>query len=174
MKRFLTLSILASCLFGFALTAHAQNCSALRTWDLRGTYAMQGSGWIDLSKVITAPPPGVPLPSGSIPMNWVGTHILDGHGSGSGWISMNAGGVQLTMDLIEVSYAVKPDCSVETHSMLKIRELGITVGPVARVLVIAGATGQLELFGLLAGAGPGTGGDSMKARRISLATELQQ
>ena len=144
------------------------DCSSLTNWDLRGTYAMYGSGWNDFSKVITTPPPGVTLPSGSIPTNWVGASTFNGRGGGSGWVATNAGGMQFTFDLINLTYTVKPDCSVQTSFSVKIRELGITVGPIARLLVIAGTPGQMEFFGILAGAGPGTGGDSMTARRISM------
>jgi hypothetical protein len=168
MKRTLAVSILAACVPALAPAIQAQDCSSLTNWNLRGTYAMHGSGWIDLSKVITAPPPGIPLPSGSIPTSWVGVHSMDGKGGGSGWIAMNAGGVQLTLDFVNFTVTVNPDCSVQTVATLKIRELGITIGPIARVLVIARTPGQMELFGILAGAGPGTGGDSMTGRRISM------
>jgi hypothetical protein len=168
MKRFLAVSILAACVLALAPAIQAQDCSSLTNWDLRGTYAMYGSGWNDFSKVITAPPPGVTLPSGSIPTNWIGVYIFNGKGGGSGWIATNAGGMQLTLDLMNLTYAVKPDCSVQTSFSMKIRELGITVGPVARLLVIAGTPSQMELFGMLVGGGPGTGGDSMTVRRISV------
>jgi hypothetical protein len=60
----------AGCLVILSAAVQAQDCSNWSNWDLRGTYTMSGSGFIDLSKVL----PGSGLPSGMIPMTWVGAH----------------------------------------------------------------------------------------------------
>jgi len=141
----------------------AQDCSNWTNWDLRGTYTMSGSGWIDLSKLVPT------LPSGTVPMSWVGAHSYTGNGGGTGWISMSAGGVQLNIQLIGLTYAVKADCSVQVSFSMQAKQLpGVTIGPVSRVLVIAGKGEALELFMMLGGAGPGMPQDIGVSRRISM------
>ena len=51
---------------------------------------------------------------------------------------------------------------------MKIKELGVTVGPVSRLIVIFGRAEALEVRGTWKGAGPGTGVDSFVGRRISM------
>jgi hypothetical protein len=163
MIRLVQITILAAALVTVSPVVQAQDCSNWGNWDLRGTYAMSGSGWIDLSKLVSS------LPAGSIPMSWVGAVSYNGSGAGAGWVSMNAGGVQLSIRLIGLTYAVKADCSVQVNFSMQFKELpGVTVGPVARVLVIAGKGDALELFMILGGIGPGSPVDSALARRISM------
>jgi len=62
MKSVISITILASVLL-ISPAAKAQNCRWTK-YDLRGTYAMSGSGWIDLSKLAAN------LPPGTVPMSW--------------------------------------------------------------------------------------------------------
>lgn len=162
MKNLVSITMLAACLLTLAQATYAQDCSSWTNYDLRGTYAMTGSGWIDLSKVVAS------LPAGTIPMSFVGAKTFNGLGGGAGWVTFNAGGAQFTADFVNLTYQVKSDCSVTATYSLKIRELGITVGPVSRVLVVGGTWAQLELLGIQAGAGPGTQVDNIVERRFSM------
>ena len=101
-------------------------------------------------------------------MSMVGASSLDGWGNGKGWVLVNAGGMQLSMELVNMKYDVKPDCSCVTSYSMKVKELGITLGPVSRVLVITGSWRELELYGMQVGAGPGTPVDLTHTKRISL------
>jgi len=117
MKRIISATMLASCLLAVAPDVLAQNCGAWSNWDLRGTYTTSGSGWIDLSKLA----PG--LPAGTIPMAWVGAETMNGLGQGSGWVAVNAGGVQLSIQLVNLTYAVQADCSVLISYSMKGRTI---------------------------------------------------
>jgi len=161
MKSLFSITLLASLLPLSSTIGKAQDCK-WTNYDLRGTYAMSGSGWIDLSKL--APN----LPSGTIPMAWVGTHTWDGRGSGSGWVVVNAGGVAMTIQLAGITYAVQADCSVLATYSMKIQQLGITIGPTSRLYVVSATQPSLELFGIQAGAGPGMPVDLMTSRRVSM------
>ncbi len=162
MKRLFYEVIFAVSLFGFSAICRAQDCSNWSNEDMRGTWAMWGSGWMDFSKVIPT------LPSGTIPMSTVGASSFDGWGNGTGWTLVNAGGMQLSMELVNMQSDVKPDCSVVTSYSIKLKELGITLGPVSRVLVIAGSGRELELHGMQVGTGPGTAVDLTHTKRISI------
>lgn len=81
MNRLLSLTMLAACFMASTPGSNAQDCSAWSNWDLRGTYTMSGSGWIDLSIVF----PGVPgIPAGTIPMARAGAVSYNGRGAGTG------------------------------------------------------------------------------------------
>ncbi|MBI1789404.1 MAG: hypothetical protein HYR60_17860 [Acidobacteria bacterium] len=162
MKRLVSLTMFAAYVLLVLPRAQAQDCSDWSNFDIRGTYAMSGSGWIDLSKLVPA------LPAGTIPMAWVGAVSYNGRGGGAGWVALNAGGVQMAIELVNLAYQVKADCSVAVSYSMKLKELGITLGPVSRILVVAGRGQALELNGIQAGAGPGTPVDLMVARRISI------
>jgi hypothetical protein len=151
------------CALTISPTAEAQDCSNWSTWDVRGTYTMYGNGWIDLSKIAAG------LPSGTVPMSWVGAVVYNGAGGGTGWVSLNAGGVQATIDLLNLSYRVKSDCSMTLSYSMKFKELGATIGPVSRLVVIGGHGMDLELRGIQVGTGPGSPVDNMTAQRISIA-----
>ena len=167
MKQFASATMLAACFLTIAPVVRAQDCSGWNNSHLRGTWTMTGSGYIDLSKLVPGNPAG--LPSGMIPMTWVGAHTYDGAGGGSGWVIMNAGGAQINAQLNPITYAVNADCSVNITFSMKAKELpGVTIGPVSRVLAISGKMGALELHGILVGGGPGTWLDLMTSRRISM------
>jgi len=88
MKRMVSATIFSICLLAVSPIVRAQSCSNLTNSDLRGTYTMMGSGWVDLSKVM-AGIPGLPaMPPGFVPMSWVGVSIFDGQGVGTGWLSV--------------------------------------------------------------------------------------
>ncbi len=161
MKRLFGEVIFFVSLFGFSAICRAQDCSNWSNEDLRGTYAVSSTGWIDLSKLI----PG--LPAGYIPRSAVGAIGLDGWGNGKGWLSFNAGGIQMTMEFVDATYDVKSNCSVALSYSMKVKELGTTIGPISQVAVIAGSGPALELMGMEIGMGPGTGVNSINARRIS-------
>ena len=165
MKNILKAVVFAVFVFGVVPLCCAQNCSGWTNFDLRGTYMHSASGWMDFSKLNPA------LPAGSVPFSMVGASFMDGQGVGSGWALINAGGVQLTTEMVDVKGEVKPDCSVVNTYSLKVKELGITIGPVTRILVIASplhGNSDLELYGIPMGAGPGTPVDLSHAKRISL------
>ena len=161
MKSLFSITLLASLLSLSSTIGKAQDCR-WTNYDLRGTYAMSGSGWIDLSKLAAN------LPSGTIPMSWVGTHTWDGTGSGSGWVVVNAGGLPMSIQLVGVTYAVQADCSVLANYSMKIPQLRVTIGPVSRIYVVSATQPSLELFGIQTGAGPGMPVDLMTTRRVSM------
>ena len=167
MNRLASVAMMTVCFLAAAPGLSAQDCSGWNNSHLRGTWTMTGSGYIDLSQLVTGNPAG--LPSGMIPMTWVGAHTYDGAGGGSGWVIMNAGGAQINAQLNPITYAVNADCSVNITFSMKAKQLpGVTIGPVSRVLVISGRMDALELHGILVGAGPGTWLDLMTSRRISM------
>lgn len=171
MKRLVSLSILTACLLAVASIANAQDCSKWTNWTLRGTYTMSGSGYVDLSKLF----PGMGFPPGPIPMYWVGAHTYDGKGSGTGWVTVNAGGGQMHGKLVGISYAMQPDCSVQVSFSWAVEETGTTIGPFQRLYVVAPNPRHpwaLELHMILSGSEPGNppapGFDIGVAHRISL------
>ncbi|MGA2184441.1 MAG: hypothetical protein ABSH47_15575 [Bryobacteraceae bacterium] len=180
MKRVISVTIFGACLLAISPAIRAQNCSYLTTVDLRGTYTMSGSGWIDLSKFLAGIPGLPPLPTGLIPMSWVGAHTWDGAGGGGGWVSINAAGNQMSASFVGLKYSINPDCSIPVSFSMKINELpGVTVGPVSRLMVpVAKYDGlswmpwALELHMMTVGTAPGTspgpGIDSGVAYRISM------
>src|SRR5690348_12385589 len=90
MKRLGSATMMAACILVFSGAARAQDCSDWSNWDLRGTYTMSGNGFVDLSKIL----PGAGLPSGAVPLFWVGAHTLNCAGGGTGWVFFNAAGSQ--------------------------------------------------------------------------------
>ena len=167
MKRLISATLSFAYLLAFPVVGSAQDCSSWTDFDLRGTYTMSGSGFIDMSKLL----PGMGLPSGMIPMTWVGAQTYDGHGKGTGWVSFNAGGNHMNAQL-DQTYAVQPDCSVKASFSMRVKELGVTVGPFPRMMVIVWKPGALELHMILGDASPskapGVGLDLGVAYRISM------
>ena len=161
MKPFVSTRILAACFLAVTAVATAQECNT-SNFDVRGTYTASGSGWSDLSKLL----PGAP--AGYSPVSWVGAVALNGTGGGTGWIAANEAGLPVNIQLLGLTYSVKTDCSVQMSFSMKIKELGVTVGPVSRTLVIFGGAEPLEVRGIWTGAGPGTEVDSFVGRRISM------
>ena len=167
MKRIFRILACAVFLAAVVPLVNAQDCSNWSAWDLRGTYTLAGSGWLDLSKVL----PRAGLPSALAPMNWVASHALNGAGGGTGWVSFNVAGGQLNAQLVGLKYSMNSDCSFQVTWSLTVKELGVTVGPFTRFGVIAGRPDALELHSLLIGTPPGMaagpGLDLGVARRIS-------
>ena len=152
MKQFISTALVAACFLAASPATKAQDCSTWTNWDLRGTYALSGSGYVDLSKAF----PGLGLPSGMSPFYWVGMQVLDGIGSGSGWISYNFGGNQLTAEFVGYSYTMKADCSVQVSFKLKFNELGVTSAPQTRINIVVPKPGELELDSISVGTPFGT------------------
>ncbi|HUI54372.1 MAG TPA: hypothetical protein VLY04_05350 [Bryobacteraceae bacterium] len=151
-------AIWATCLLAIPATVRAQDCSAWNNMQLAGTYTMSGSGYVDLSKAL--PVPG--MPSGLVPMFWVGATVFDGAGGATGWVSINAAGNQMTGSFVNKKYAIKPDCTIQVTYSLKINELqGLTVGPFSHLMVPVVKSGtlwmpaDLELHMITVGASPG-------------------
>ena len=178
MKRLISMAMFVACLLAASAVVRAQDCSNLTNYDLRGTYTMSGSGWVDLSKFLAGIPGLPPLPTGFIPMSWVGTFTLDGAGGGGGSISFNGGGNQMSASIVNKKYSIKPDCTIQESFSLKINELpGVTVGPITRLVVpvleaLWWMQTQLELHMIWQGTAPGTPTgpvvDSGVAHRISM------
>jgi hypothetical protein len=151
MKRILAVALLAACVLALSPNLAAQ-CSEA---DFRGTYCLSCNGWVDLSTL------NPNLPKGYVPASHIGVLKLDAAGHGSGWHTSNMGGLALTMDIVNLTYKIKDDCTVESTYSLKIRELGVTMGPVTRILVrtpspSAYFPGQpTEMRGVNVGAGVG-------------------
>lgn len=138
MKRIVSVAMFVTCLLAVSPVVRAQNCSNLTNYDLRGTFTMSGSGWIDLSKFLAGIPGLPPLPTGLIPMSWVGTETLDGVGGGGGWVSFNGGGNQMSASIVNKKYSIQPDCTIQTIFSLKVNELPPSVppiGPITRLMV---------------------------------------
>ncbi len=167
-------------LLGLALCpiAAAQDCGHVTNYDLRGTYTMSGSGFIDLSKLLAGIPGLPPMPVGLVPFSWVGAHTYNETGGGTGWVSMNAAGNQLNATFVGLKYSIGANCRVEASFSLQIAELGgAVVGPISRVLVPVfrpapdwWAPAQVELHMIVEGPAPGTPGaglDNGVAYRIS-------
>lgn len=158
MKRLVTLALFATCLFAVSGVVLAQDCSDWNISQFAGTYTMSGSGYIDLSKAL----PGMGMPSGLVPVFWVGATTLEPSGGGGGWLVLNVAGNQMTGTFVDKKYSIKPDCSVQATYSVKINELGITLGPSSRIeipVVKQGAFGgraDVELHGITTGTAPGT------------------
>ena len=164
MKHSFLMIILVAGLLMLPPAIQAQDCRNWSLWDTRGTYATTASGWIDLSAMNPA------LPQGYSPFSSIGAFTNDGRGGGTGWALINAGGVQLTIQFVDVQFgAPGADCLQPFSYSYKIKELGdVTVGPVSFPGVIAGDMSALEIFAMAPGAGPGTPVQSGHAKRISL------
>ena len=166
MKRFLSVSALAACILLLAPALRAQDCSNWSLWDTRGTYAQTASGWIDLSTLNPA------LPKGYAPFSSVGAFVNNGRGGGGGWVLVNAGGVQFTGEYVDVKWgAPAANCLQSFTYTMRIKEFGVTIGPLSFPGVIAGDTPGLEIFAMATGTGPGSPVQSGHARRISLKSE---
>src|SRR5271157_4282883 len=99
MKRLIFATLFAMLAVG--ATAWGQDCSNWANNDLRGTYAISGSGTIDPSLLL----PGMGFPAGSVPGFYVGAFTLDGRGAGTaGWISSNSGGTQFNFQMVGIKY----------------------------------------------------------------------
>ncbi len=106
----------------------------------------------------------------------------NGAGGGSGWVSFNGGGNQMSAQLVGMKYSVKPDCSVQMTFSMKINELPQSVpalGPFTRLMVpvvthdaMWWAPSALEFQVIWQGTAPGAPPapvvDSGIAHRISL------
>jgi hypothetical protein len=99
--------------------------------------------------------PGFGFPSENSPMYWVGAFTFDGAGGGGGWVSLNAAGSQMRIQLTDVKYSMQSDCSVQWTFSMKLKELGITLGPIQRLMVVVLKTDALELHMITAGSGFG-------------------
>jgi hypothetical protein len=162
MKHFFSVAALAASALWLTPAAQAQDCSGLTLWDTRGTYAMQGTAWTDMSTLNPA------LPKGYAPVSMIGAYVNDGKGGGTGWALLNAGGVQMTIEFVNAKWgAPNADCSQPFTYSMKIKESGVTVGPISVPAVIASPDAG-EVFGLQLGTGPGSMVASSRARRISL------
>jgi hypothetical protein len=163
-KHLFTLPVI--CMLALLPAVKAQDCSNWSNWDLRGTYTMSGSGYIDISEVF----PALGAPTGMVPMSWVGAHTYDGKGGGAGWVTINAGGNQITAQMA-LTYSMQSNCSVKVAFTMTVTDLGLTVGPVPRLAVVNPTPGGLELNMILGGPPPGTPGSSLdlgKSHRISM------
>jgi hypothetical protein len=177
MKRIVSVAVLGTFLASISPEARAQNCSSLSDYDVRGTYTVSGSGWIDLSKFLAGIPGLPPLPTGLIPQSWVAAVTWNGARGGGGWVSFNGGGNQMTAQLVGMKYSVNSDCSVQMTFSMKINELPQSVpalGPFTRLMVpVLNHNGMSELQFLVIwqGTAPGTptspAVDSGVAHRIS-------
>ena len=163
MRRIVWMIMLSACLLAVAPVVQAQDCSSWTNWDLRGTYTFSGNGYIDLSKFV----PGAP--SGMIPMTWASAKVWDGAGGGHGWVKLNAGGMQLTITIPSLTYAMQADCSVQETFSMTVKELGgMTLGPISRLFVVVPKPDSLQLLGIFTGSGPGSPLDLLVAQRISM------
>jgi hypothetical protein len=120
MKRLLSLTIFGACLLATSQAVSAQNCTNLTDYDLRGTYTMSGSGWVNLATLL---PSVQGLPNQLIPMSWLGAYTANGAGGVTGWVSFNGGGSQMTASFVGTKYSVKSDCSIQASLSMKINEL---------------------------------------------------
>jgi hypothetical protein len=164
MKHLLPIIILAANLLLIAPAIQAQDCRNWTLWDTRGTYASTVNGWIDLSTLNPA------LPQGYAPFSSVGAFTNNGRGGGTGWALINAGGVQLTIEFVDVNFSAPgANCLQPFSYSYKIKELGdVVVGPVSFPGVIAGDISALEIFAMAPGIGPGSPVQSGHAKRISM------
>ena len=161
--RRLNLLATAAALVLVAVSAKAQDCSHWTNFDLRGTYTVAGSQWIDLSKDVNPS-----LPAGYSPSVFVRAFTWDGKGQGTGWVSSNLGGVQFDAP-DRWTYAIGADCKIQgTYSF----NIGGVWTPPAKVLWVISKTGDngqaIELKGFELGTGPGSAVAQATAIRISM------
>jgi len=182
MKRLVSVVMFGACLLAISPWVSAQDCSNLTNYDFRGTYTMSGGGWIDLSKYLAGIPGLPPLPTGFIPMTWVGAFTLDGVGGGGGWVTFNGGGNQMSAQIVGGKYSIAPNCAFTLTFSMKINELPPAVpalGPFTRLVTpVIRQEGTswmhpaIELHAIWQGTAPGapTGPvvDSGVAYRISM------
>ena len=166
MKHFLSVTALAACALLLAPALRAQDCSNWSLWDTRGTYATSVSGWIDLSTLNPA------MPKGYAPFSSVGAFMNNGRGGGAGWALVNAGGVQFTVEFVDTKFGPPgANCLQPFNYSMRIKEFGVTIGPLSFPGVIAGDMQTLEIFAMTAGTGPGSAVQLGHAKRISLKSE---
>jgi len=180
MNGMVSVTMFSACLLAVTPAVRAQDCSNISNFDLRGTYTMSGSGYVDLSKFFQGVSGLPPMPTGFVPMSWVGAHTYDGIGGGTGWVAFVAAGTQMTAKLTDMKYSIKPDCSLSGSFSMEINELpGLKLGPFSRVQVVVIKPDAIpwmppavEIHMMFAGAAPGaptgSGIDSGVAYRISL------
>ncbi len=172
MKHLLSISILAAGLLLLAPIVQAQDCGTRSLWALRGTYALTGTAWQDLSEINPA------LPKGYAPVSIVGAFSINGNGEVTGWAVVNAGGLHMTAEFVNSQFgAPKADCSVPISLSMKIKEYGGAVtGPYSYVGVITstpatylgGDVSALEIAFMMLGTGPGSHLEFNHAKRISM------
>jgi hypothetical protein len=162
MRKLVSFTILAACALAVCSHVQAQACKDWGNWSLQGTYSMSGSGWRDLSKISPN------LPAGMVPVSYVGMVTVNGAGAGTGWINLNLGGVQVTGQFLNLTIQANPDCTIQSNYSVKVKELGITIGPESRFFVSFPGRDQLEIHGLVQGTGPSTQVDLCVMRRITV------
>lgn len=78
----------------------------------------------------------------------------------------------MSFQIAALKYSMNSDCSVQVTWSLKIKELGITIGPFSRLGVIAARLDALEIHWMFVGTPPGipagAGVDLGVAHRISI------
>ena len=68
-----------------------------------------------------------------------------------------------------MTYKVKTDCMVEATYSYRLKELGVSVGPVTKIFVsLPGGSWGMELQGATLGSGPGTEVDNCTMKRVSM------
>lgn len=166
MKHFLSVTALAAYALLLAPALRAQDCSNWTLWDTRGTYATTVSGWMDLSTLNPA------LPKGYAPFSSVSAFMNNGRGGGAGWALVNAGGVQFTVEFVDTKFGPpSANCLQPFSYSMRIKEFGVTIGPLSFPGVIAGDMPALEIFAMTTGTGPGSPVQSGHAKRISFKFE---
>ena len=163
MRHFLSVTALAAGALLLAPALRAKDCRDWTLWDTRGSYVNTVTGWIDLSTLNPA------LPKGYAPLSAVGGFTNNGQGGGTGWALLNAGGVQLTVEFVNVTIGPPTaECFQPFSYSFRIKEFGVTSGPVSFPGVITGDMNALEIFAMSVGAGPGSPVQTGRAKRISL------
>jgi hypothetical protein len=175
MKKVVSAAMFGACLLAISPVVRAQNCN-LNDYALRGSYTMSGSGWDNLAALL----PSVPgLPNQLVPTAWLGAFTADGAGGVTGWVSINAGGNQMTGTFTGTNYSVKPDCSMQVKIVMKINELPnaapitstLLLVPVLKASALWGPP-ELEVRGTWQGTLPGSPSsgriESAVAHRISV------
>jgi hypothetical protein len=162
MKKLVNVTLLAVSALAVCQNVRAQSCVSLSNSHLRGAWSIIGSGWKDPSKLNPA------FPAGYVPMSYVGVIRMDGEGSGGGSLNVNLGGVPVTLEFLTMTYRIKADCMLEVVYSFKLKELGVSVGPVTRVLVNMPSALGIEFQGAIAGAGPGSEVDTCTLKRVSM------
>lgn len=138
-------------------------CAVTTLRALRGTYALTGSAWQDLSEINPA------LPKGYAPVTILGAFKLEGNGTVSGWAMVNAGGLQMTTEFVNSQFgAPGQDCSIPISLSMRIKEFGGAItGPYSYVGVVSGDRSAPDIAFMMLGTGPGSHLELDRARRIS-------
>lgn len=182
MKHLLSVSILAAGLSLLAPTMHARNlagpaphqdapkaqadrlCGFAGLPALRGTYALTGTAWQDLSVMDPS------LPKGYAPVTLIGVFTVNAGGEVTGWALVNTGGLHLTAEFVNSRFeAPRADCGVPLSLSMKINEFGEGIaGPYPYMAVVSGEGQALEIALMMLGTGPGSHLESSRAKRISM------